>query len=90
MRTLISICILLSLVLLGFTFGKWYCSLEYAELQRANEFKFELIKAYEQYYDGTEELLDSLNSEYNWVDSYDNYNYYEGAEKLDSLYNTQL
>ena len=74
----------------GFIFGRWYCSLKYTELQSANKFKFELIKAYEQYYDGTEALLDSLNNEYNWVDSYDNYDYYEGIEKLDSLYNTQL
>lgn len=44
-----------------------------------------LIKAYEQYYQGTESLLNDLDSAYNWVDGYDNYEYYSSKAKIDSL-----
>ena len=44
-----------------------------------------LIEAYDAYNKHTEELLDTLNSEYNWVDAFDPYDYYESREKLDSL-----
>ena len=30
-----------------------------------------LIEAYDAYYKHTEELLDTLNSQYNWVDAFD-------------------
>lgn len=45
----------------------------------------ELINAYELYKSGAEELLDSLDNRYNWVDSYDVYDYYDGLHKVDSL-----
>lgn len=44
-----------------------------------------LIEAYDAYYKHTEELLDTLNSQYNWVDAFDPYDYYESRTKLDSL-----
>lgn len=44
-----------------------------------------LIKAYNSYYNGTERLLDDLDSAYNWVDGYDNYEYYSSKAKIDSL-----
>lgn len=44
-----------------------------------------LIKAYSSYYNGTERLLDDLDSAYNWVDGYDNYEYYSSKAKIDSL-----
>ena len=44
-----------------------------------------LIEAYDTYNKHTEELLDTLNSEYDWVDVFDPYNYYESRAKLDSL-----
>lgn len=36
----------------------------------------------EKYYEATENLLDTLESEYNWVDAIDNYDYYEAVENL--------
>ena len=44
-----------------------------------------LIEAYDAYNKHTEELLDTLNSEYDWVDALDPQEYYESREKLDSL-----
>lgn len=44
-----------------------------------------LIEAYDAYNKHTEELLDTLDSEYDWVDAFDPYSYYESKAKLDSL-----
>lgn len=63
------------------------------DLQVANyntlPYKIELIKAYRVYYQNTEELLDTLEKQYNWVDGYDAYDYYEAKAKLDSLINLE-
>lgn len=45
----------------------------------------ELIKAYDAYNEATEKLLDTLDDRYDWVDSFDPYDYYESRTKLDSL-----
>ena len=45
-----------------------------------------LIEAYDAYNKHTEELLDTLNSEYDWVDAFDPCDYYESRTKLDSLF----
>lgn len=62
-------------------------------LQVANyntlSYKIELIKAYRVYSKATEELLDTLEKQYNWVDGYDAYDYYEAKAKLDSLINLE-
>ena len=44
-----------------------------------------LIQAYSSYNKATEELLDTLDSQYDWVDAFDPYDYYESRAKLDSL-----
>ena len=44
-----------------------------------------LIEAYDAYNKHTEELLDTLNSEYDWVDAFDPCDYYDSRAKLDSL-----
>ena len=36
----------------------------------------------ENYYEGAEELLDTLENHYNWVDAIDNDAYYDAASKL--------
>lgn len=43
------------------------------------------LEAYDAYNKATEELLDTLDNQYNWVDAFDSYNYYESRAKLDSL-----
>ena len=43
------------------------------------------IEAYDAYNKATEELLDTLNNEYDWVDTFDPQEYYDSKEKLDSL-----
>ena len=40
------------------------------------------VDAYHSYYKGAEELLDTLENHYNWVDAVDNYNYYDAVSKL--------
>ena len=59
------------------------------DLQVANyntlQYKTELIKAYDAYNKHTEELLDTLDAQYDWVDAIDSYDYYESSAKLDSL-----
>lgn len=35
-----------------------------------------------EYYHATEDLLDSLEMEYNWVDAIEHYPYYESVENL--------
>lgn len=44
-----------------------------------------LLKAYDSYNKATEDLLDSLVNEYNWVDAYDPQEYYASRAKLDSI-----
>lgn len=44
-----------------------------------------LIEAYDAYNKATEELLDTLDNQYDWVDAIDSYDYYESRAKLDTL-----
>lgn len=44
-----------------------------------------LISAYDSYNKATEDLLDALDNEYNWVDAFDPQEYYESRAKLDSI-----
>ena len=44
-----------------------------------------LIDAYDAYNKHTEELLDTLDAQYDWVDAFDPYDYYESRAKLDSI-----
>lgn len=44
-----------------------------------------LLNAYDSYNKATEDLLNSLNNEYNWVDAYDPQDYYDSRAKLDSI-----
>lgn len=43
------------------------------------------LEVYDAYNKATEELLDTLDSQYNWVDAIDPYDYYDSRAKLDSL-----
>lgn len=42
----------------------------------------QIIDSYRDYYKATEELLDTLEQRYNWVDGYDPYDYYEAVDNL--------
>lgn len=44
-----------------------------------------LLSAYDSYNKATEDLLDTLNNEYDWVDAFDPQDYYESRAKLDSI-----
>lgn len=44
-----------------------------------------LLNAYDSYNKATEELLDSLDNQYNWVDAFDAQDYYASRAKLDSI-----
>lgn len=43
------------------------------------------LEAYDAYNKATEELLDTLDNQYNWVDAIDPCDYYDSRAKLDSL-----
>lgn len=78
-----NILILICIFIMGVYFG---ISIN-AALSRTYTNQNSLIKAYQQYYSNTEVLLDELDSAYNWVDGYDNYDYYSSKAKIDSLTN---
>lgn len=40
------------------------------------------LNAYKAYYEATENLLDTLEHYYNWVDGHDPYDYYEAVSNL--------
>ena len=44
-----------------------------------------LLSAYNSYNKATEDLLDTLDNEYDWVDAFDPQGYYESRAKLDSI-----
>ena len=44
-----------------------------------------LLNAYDSYNKATEDLIDTLGNEYNWVDAYDPQEYYASRAKLDSI-----
>ena len=44
-----------------------------------------LLSAYNSYNKATEDLLDTLDNEYDWVDAFDPQDYYESRTKLDSI-----
>lgn len=43
------------------------------------------LEAYDAYNKATEELLDTLDNQYDWVDAFDPCDYYDSRAKLDSL-----
>lgn len=44
-----------------------------------------LLSAYNSYNKATEDLLDTLDNEYDWVDAFGPQDYYESRAKLDSI-----
>lgn len=63
---------------------------DYELLKEANSKKYEALELHWKYYDVVENLLDKLDSAYDWVDAFDPYEYYEAKSKLDSLYMTEM
>ena len=61
-------CVLI-IMIIGFTFGIWYSDIN-------------KVQPYRDYYNATEAFLDTLENEYNWVDAFDPYEYYEAKENL--------
>lgn len=70
-------------ILLGLFIGTLIGSIISLYLEIKHQDK--IIASYKQYYQGTESLLDELDSAYNWVDGYDRYEYYSSKTKIDSL-----
>lgn len=62
--------------------------LEYANYNTL-DYKIEIIEAYNAYYKEVESVLDTLNLEYDWVDSYDFQSYYESRDKLNYLWSLE-
>ena len=47
-----------------------------------NIMSYQKIQKYEAYYQGAEELLDTLENHYNWIDAIDNDAYYSAVGEL--------
>ena len=47
-----------------------------------NMASYQKIQKYENYYQGAEELLDTLEDHYNWIDAIDVERYYDAVSKL--------
>lgn len=83
--------IVLGIVLAGVTHTKAehvLNDLEYANYNTL-DYKIEIIEAYNAYYKEVESVLDTLNLEYDWVDSYDFQSYYESRDKLNYLWSLE-
>jgi len=63
---------------------------EIQQLRQSNEFKKELIGAYEQYYIAVESALDTLEDYDNWVDRFDFPDYYDTRAYIDTLYMEEI
>lgn len=48
-----------------------------------------LLSAYDSYNKATEDLLDTLDNEYNWVDAYDPQDYYDSRLSWTVFYGTK-
>ncbi len=59
---------------------------DYEFLKECNLKKYEALELHWAYEKAVERLLDKLDSAYDWVDSFDPYDYYEAKYRLDSLY----
>lgn len=57
-----------------------------SDLIESNNQKQELINAYHDYYYCSEQLLDSLDTKYNWCDAFDPEEYYDAKSKIYELY----
>ena len=51
-------------------------------LLATNTVSYYRIQQYGAYYQGAEELLDTLENHYNWIDAIDNEAYYDAVDKL--------
>lgn len=80
----------MTVLLICLTFALMYFIHQNRWLEEVTQFRGEVILAYEGYYNNTENLLDSLNTKYDWVDSFDLEEYEVSKEKLDSLYSSEL
>ena len=80
MKTILAYLFILVIFFLGFMLGEKRQALKVSH-------DMEVLEAYEWYSIATEELLDTLEAHYNWVDAIDNEEYYYWNYKLDSLYN---
>ena len=57
-----------------------------SDLIESNNQKQELINAYHDYYYCSEQLLDSLDTKYNWCDAFDPEEYYDAKSKIYESY----
>ena len=45
-------------------------------------YQSERLNAHKEYYKATENLLDTLENHYNWVDAFDPHDYYDAVDRL--------
>lgn len=62
-------------VIFGYVAGRYFEGAEWGKY----------LEAYGAYNKAAEELLDTLNRQYDWVDAVDSYDYNDSRAKLDSL-----
>lgn len=75
---LLAIVIMFTSCCIGIIFG---VTVRYTEVNGL----YEKLNAYRTYYDGAEELLDTLANDNNWPDRFDVQAYYDGLYELDKV-----
>lgn len=70
-KTIFSLTIIAFTYVIAYLMG--YCHKEYE------------LYCYENYYENTENLLNVLELQYNWVDGVDHYGYYESLEQVTNI-----
>jgi hypothetical protein len=89
-----NILLLIAIFVIGFVCGLCF-DIPHANFKHNSSINIEwseakkdsIIDAYEWYFISVEELLDTLENHYNWIDGIDSYEYSYWINKLDSLYN---
>ena len=56
-----------------------------SDLIESNNQKQELINLYESYYYYSEQLLDSLDAKYDWINAFDPQEYYDTKDKIQKM-----
>lgn len=80
MKAILKLIVIVLLAVISFNVGILYANItEYASD------KDELLDAYEWYYIATEDLLDTIEDHYNWVDAIDSYDYYYWANIIEEM-----
>ena len=80
MKKYYSIVAVIAIVVISFTAG-WVSNDKYYD----DEYNYDKLKLYQEYYVHAEELLDTIDKYDDWVDRFDNNGYYKSLSEIQNL-----